>query len=243
MNRQAIFVDEMDRHVFMRYLVAAFRKHGVHLISYTLMPNHFHLQVIVGTLPVGLAMHDLLTRYSLYFNRKYGRVGHLFQNRYYDRPCGDTTDVLAVSRYIHLNPVDACLVSRPGDWKWSSHHELLALKGPYLDLSRLRDVTGLTPEEFRDFYVEHMERVNEADIDGKSINELIRMAAFEAGVDVEGLKKGRRSPDYTAAKRRLVEWGKKVGYSLGELARHLNCTRASLSWLKLHSVSSQVPVP
>jgi len=86
-----------------------------------LMPNHFHLLLETTDRKLSEAMQVLLTRYARYFNRKYQRVGHLFQGRYKAILCQKDTYLLELVRYIHLNPVRAGLAEDPIEWDWSSY--------------------------------------------------------------------------------------------------------------------------
>ena len=66
-------------------------------------------------------MQGLQQSYTLYFNRKYTLVGHLFQGRYKDILCDRDAYLLELVRYIHLNPVRSKIVDSPGNYAWSSH--------------------------------------------------------------------------------------------------------------------------
>lgn len=95
----------------------------IDLISYVLMPNHFHLELKQkNKKEIESFMRSLITKYSKYFNRKYDRVGPLFQGRYKAVLIQNTEYLLYLSRYIHLNPVellveDQSLIQYP----WSSY--------------------------------------------------------------------------------------------------------------------------
>ena len=85
------------------------------------MPNHFHLLVEVGASALAKAMQVLLYRYTRYYNRRYRKVGHLFQGRYKAILCDRESYLLELIRYIHLNPVRSGMVSDPTRYAWSSH--------------------------------------------------------------------------------------------------------------------------
>lgn len=80
------------------------------------MPNHFHLLLEVQETPTGQLMQALLTGYARRFNRVHRRRGYVFQGRYKVILCERARYLLALVRYIHLNPVRAGLVERPRDW-------------------------------------------------------------------------------------------------------------------------------
>jgi hypothetical protein len=74
------------------------------------LPNHFHLLLKTGNLSLAMVMRRLLTGYVVSFNRRHGRSGHLFQNRYKSILCQEDAYLLELVRYIHLNPLRAKVV-------------------------------------------------------------------------------------------------------------------------------------
>lgn len=101
------------------------------LISYCLMPNHFHLLIRQNTeIPVTALMRRLGTSYSMYFNKKYQRVGGVFQDQYKMVLVDDNRHLIWLSAYIHQNPKVANLVSDLKDYPWSSYNEFLGQSTP-----------------------------------------------------------------------------------------------------------------
>jgi putative transposase len=119
--RQVIFRDEFDYRERLRLMAEAVETHGVRMHAFTLMPNHDHIFLDTPGANLSVAMHDLNGRYAAYFNRRHGRVGHLFQGRFRAHVVESEGYYLEVSRYIHLNPVRAGLVERPEDWPYGSY--------------------------------------------------------------------------------------------------------------------------
>lgn len=78
--------------------------------AWALMPNHVHLLIRTGDVPIATLMRRLLTGYAVRFNRKYRRHGSLFQNRYKSILCQEEPYLLELVRYIHLNPLRAGIV-------------------------------------------------------------------------------------------------------------------------------------
>ena len=89
------------------------------------MSNHFHLLLEVQQASTARVLQSLLTGYARRFNRTHHHRGHLFQGRYKAIVCDRDSYLLALVRYIHLNPVRAKMVKRPGEWQWSGHREYL----------------------------------------------------------------------------------------------------------------------
>ena len=97
------------------------------LLCYCLMPNHFHMMIRQNTeLPISVLMLKLATSYSKYFNTKYKRVGHVFQDRYKQVPVMGNRQLLWLSAYIHQNPKKAKIVSDSLKYDWSSYQDYLS---------------------------------------------------------------------------------------------------------------------
>ena len=116
-------------------------KFHVRIYAYCLMPNHVHLLLESGSEPLGKFMQGLQQSYTQYFNRRYRKVGHLFQGRYKAIICEKDKYLLALLRYIHLNPVRARLVEQPEGYVYSGHRSYLSERavriiesGPILEL-------------------------------------------------------------------------------------------------------------
>jgi REP element-mobilizing transposase RayT len=121
--RQDVFLDPTDYRYFLRILAEIKLPCSFRLYAFCLMPNHFHLLIEVSDVSLSVMMQRLLTRYSVYFNHRHDRSGHVFQGRYKAILCDRQTYLLELLRYIHLNPVRAYLSEDPAAWPWSSHRE------------------------------------------------------------------------------------------------------------------------
>ena len=77
-------------------------------------------------------MQPFGTSYTKAINKEQGRVGALFQGRYQGKHVDKNLYLLHLSRYIHLNPVDAGLVSRPSEWEYSSYRDYIGMRNDTL---------------------------------------------------------------------------------------------------------------
>ena len=122
-RRQAVFVDDHDRRLFLRILGDAVERHRWRCHAYCLLSNHFHLlvhtPVAAEDLPDG--MHRLNGRYAQWFNDRHELDGHLFQGRFHSTLIESEGHLLETLRYIYRNPVTAGLCVVPEDWAWSSY--------------------------------------------------------------------------------------------------------------------------
>lgn len=124
---QAIFHSNADR-CRMCLLMQEGKERFGHLIhSFCFMNNHIHVAIQVGDVSISHIIQNLAFRYTRYFNRKYNRIGHLFQGRFKSVIVEGDRYFKELIRYIHLNPVRANLVSLPQEYEWSSHKSYLML--------------------------------------------------------------------------------------------------------------------
>jgi len=121
-NRSDIFAGDSDYRRFLRLARKSMSNNGVDVHAFTLMSNHYHFVLTPQTkdsLPD--AMKDLLGEYTSYFNRKYGRSGTLWNDRYRAKPIEDERYWLNCLRYVEANPVEAGIVSAPENYRWTSY--------------------------------------------------------------------------------------------------------------------------
>lgn len=92
------------------------------LHAFCLMPNHFHLLIEqIGEVPVSKLISQISTSYAMYVNKKYKRVGHVFQDQFKSVLVDSNPQLMWVSAYIHMNAVKDGLVKTPSEYKWSSY--------------------------------------------------------------------------------------------------------------------------
>jgi REP element-mobilizing transposase RayT len=127
-ERTAIVRDVIDRADFVARLALVAEAGAFTVYAWAVLPNHSHLLVRTGSLPLARSMRSLLTGYAGAFNRRHKRVGHLFQNRYKSVVVEEECYLLELVRYLHLNPLRAGLVPdlRALDrYPWAGHSALL----------------------------------------------------------------------------------------------------------------------
>lgn len=120
-QKQDIFLNEVDFKTYLSYLSEYKNKYHFHLYAYALMKNHLHLLLQVEGIPLSKIMQVIQFRYTRYFNKRYRKVGHLFQGRYKAILCDKDAYLLELVRYIHLNPVRAKVVDDPEKYPWTAH--------------------------------------------------------------------------------------------------------------------------
>jgi len=115
-NKTAIFVDAQDKARFLERLGENVTEGKCSIYAWVLMDNHVHLLFKSGKHGISAVMRKLLTWYAQYFNRRHNRTGHLFQNRYKSILCDEENYLLALIRYIHLNPLGRGASLDEFDW-------------------------------------------------------------------------------------------------------------------------------
>lgn len=124
MDSRNIFMDEEDKLLFMEKLIRARELGEYKLYAYCLMDNHVHLLLKEGE-ELGESIKRITVGYVRYHNQKYGRTGHLFNNRYKSEPVEDECYLLSVMRYIHNNPIKAGMTASQVEYKWCSYQNYL----------------------------------------------------------------------------------------------------------------------
>jgi len=104
-RRERIFAGDLDRARFLETVARSLPRFAVELHAFVLLPNHFHLLVRTRRANLSRWMHWLMVTYTIAFNRRHRKVGHLFQGRYKSLLVEEGDYLLGLSRYLHLNPV------------------------------------------------------------------------------------------------------------------------------------------
>jgi REP element-mobilizing transposase RayT len=143
-NRQSLFALDSDRIDFLQCLDTVMARSALHCLAYCLMPNHYHLVLHTEDGEVSAAMKRLNHRYSLRFNRRYGRDAHLFRNRFGAILQETESQLLWTLRYTVMNPVESELCGRPEEWPWSSYRASIGIEPAprFLDVPRLLSYYG-----------------------------------------------------------------------------------------------------
>jgi putative transposase len=137
--RREIYVDDVDRRIYLATLGRVARRQQWRCLAYCLMPNHVHLLVETPFANLGAGMQRLHGDYAHVFNERHGRSGHVFQGRYGSVRITTDEQLWTTAAYVALNPVAAGLCQAPEEWPWSSHGWMAdARRRPgWLDVPRL----------------------------------------------------------------------------------------------------------
>ena len=132
-NQQTIFEDNEDYFKFVETLVSYKTVSGYKVFAYCLMSNHIHILLKVEKEDLDLIMKRIAGSYVYWYNWKYYRKGHLFQDRFKSEPIEDDMSLMTVLRYIHQNPIKAGIVEKIDNYKYSSYNDYVNEKSEIID--------------------------------------------------------------------------------------------------------------
>jgi putative transposase len=148
-GRMTVFVDDTDYRKFVRVLGDVVERFEIECWNYCVMPNHYHATLRPTQPNLSEALRLLNSVYAQWWNRRHDRVGHVFQGRYKDQIVDRESYLLALSRYVVMNPVRAELVAKPEDWPWSSYRSTVGLDAApsFLSTRSTLSLFGDAPDE------------------------------------------------------------------------------------------------
>jgi REP element-mobilizing transposase RayT len=157
-RKLAIYVDDVDRHNYLALLGQVVERQGWRLLAYCLMRNHVHLLVETPEPNLGAGMCRLHGLHAQAFNRRHRHTGHVFQGRYAAVIVRTDAQLVAVARYIALNPVQAKLCDDAAAWPWGSHVAVVGgTAAPrWLDATQLLGYFGADGGEPRERYLDYV---------------------------------------------------------------------------------------
>ena len=120
-RRQILFINDLDRELFLGLLATISALRGWKCRGYCLMPNHYHLVLQTPNADLSAGMQRLNSEYAQCCNYFHGTDGHLFQGRFHAVLVESDWHLAELSRYLALNPVRAGLAATAREWPWSSY--------------------------------------------------------------------------------------------------------------------------
>ena len=142
-NKENIFRSDDDKTRYLQLIDKYRERDHFKLLSYCLMDNHIHLLIKQGKVALSRTMQGIQQSYTLYYNKKYKSIGHVFHQRFKSKPVDDEAYLLSLIAYIHKNPKVGRLVNDLNDYKWSSHQEILkSSKKNLADVDHLFELIG-----------------------------------------------------------------------------------------------------
>ncbi len=123
--KQKIFIDNQDKRKYLKIITQAKKKNLFCIYAFCIMDNHAHLVLKEIEESVSKFMKRITVSYAFYFNAKYDRVGHVFQDRFKSETIKDDAYLLSVIRYVHNNPEKAGIATKE-KYPWSSYNDYVS---------------------------------------------------------------------------------------------------------------------
>ncbi len=197
-NRQQIFEDKDDYEKFIEVLKDCKAVSGFMLYAYCLMGNHIHLLIKPGKEPLEMIFKRIGSRYVYWYNWKYNRRGHLFQDRYKSEPIDTEEYFLTVLRYIHENPIEAGMTENIYSYDYSSAKEYLNGKSLLVDMEFSIDILGR--EGLLEFFAQPSERkcmdddtANTRLSDKEAIEIIKKVSKLTNSLEIQSLNQEKRN--------------------------------------------------
>lgn len=193
-KKRKIFRDDIDRVNFLERLERILTGTSTSCYAWALIPNHAHLLLQTGAVPIATVMRRLLTGYAVSFNRRHHRHGQLFQNRYKSTICQEEPYLLELVRYIHLNPLRSKTVndfSELDNYPFTGHSSILGKRlntwqGSDYVLRYFGEKRGVARRRYKAYVKKGIEKGRRPDLIGGG---LIR--SMGGWAQVKNLRKGQ----------------------------------------------------
>jgi REP element-mobilizing transposase RayT len=147
-ERRNIFHHHDDYEFFSDLLLILTKEYGVTIHTYALMTNHYHILLETTQNNLSKAIQFLNDKYAKYFNKKYKRVGHLWQGRFKSYALYDDAHFWIVAKYIERNPIKAHIVQSVEQYKYQSYFQW-STKLKYYELINNSKIFDMTLEEYK----------------------------------------------------------------------------------------------
>ena len=201
-ERKNIFIDEEDKEKIVKTVIKKKANGAFKLYAYCVMNNHLHLVIKEQKEPISKVIKKIATGYAYYFNKKYKRVGHVFQDRYKSETIEDEPYLLSVIRYVHNNPEKAGITKKE-KYKWGSYNNyigMLAVKTGVPEIKEILEIFSLdikkALKEFIYYSDKHeeknfleMKKIIEFEINEENVKEYISKYIKSENLNKEDLKK------------------------------------------------------
>ena len=159
---EKVFNGKRDKEKFLEYLGKVTERFAVVIHTYCIMSNHYHLLIETHEANLSAAIQWLNISYAVFYNKKHQRSGHIFQGRFKSILVDKDEYIKQLSRYIHLNPVRAKIVSEPLEYPWSSYSSFVGetKESEWLETGGLLGHFGRKLKESITNYKSYVEKVN-----------------------------------------------------------------------------------
>lgn len=213
-ERKDIFIDNEDKEKLIKIILHKKADETFKLYAYCIMDNHLHLIVKEQKETISQIIKKIAISYAYYFNNKYKRVGHLFQDRYKSETIEDEPYLLSVIRYIHNNPEKAGITKKE-KYKWSSYSNYTVQLNHHREIPEIKEILKMFSSDkeralkkfiyYSNQYEEknflEMKETIKSEIDEENVNEFIQGYLQSRNLKKEDL----RRREHTQQKKDLIQ--------------------------------------
>ncbi len=151
---EPVFADPNEAVEFIEIIREVKKRDGWTVFAWSVMPSHFHLVLRTSAVPLWRGMHTIQNRFSRGFNRRHRRTGSLWQSRYKVKFVSDQSYLDRLVLYVHLNPVEAGLVTDPSKYPFCGHREVKKkIRAPLVNVDEMLLCFGTTQKHARKSYL------------------------------------------------------------------------------------------
>jgi len=227
-NKSDIFEEDIDKDTFLNILCKACRDYNVVIHDYCLMSNHYHILAETKHDNLSLFMRQINSNYAIYFNKKYGRSGHLWQGRYKSWYVIDENYLYTLFKYIEHNPIEAKICSKVGEYKYTLLSSIVN-KMPVIKCAKSSKL--LNDIKFQGIQ-EHL-NVSLSDEELDKIKLIQKQEVVKEGKNYNYKKKKELSSYFkNQARDKAILKALDDGYKQSQIAKYLNLTPTAISKIK-----------
>ncbi len=237
-ERRMVYGEVEDYEYFLELLCAHAQNYAVNVHNYCLMSNHYHLLIETQEENLSRFMRQINANYAIYFNKKYGRVGHLWQGRYRSWYVTDEAYLYTLMRYIEQNPIKAAMVKSVESYPYSSAHFFLDEKKIPKCLENAWIVQNYL--DYREAIKEFLELPVDADqlAELKKASAMLAASNVDRRIDKEKLKKLLQGTGEKKERNVRILEAYRQGYSQHMIAKVLGLNQATVQRIIVRTKNS-----
>ena len=135
LNKEYIFNENYYKDKYINLIREYMKKYNIIVLSYCIMDNHAHLLIYTEQInQLSMFMQNINSKFALYYNKDITRVGYVFRGRYNSQYINNKEYLLNCLNYIHMNPVNANIIKKPEEYKYSTYNDYLTKTGIVNDI-------------------------------------------------------------------------------------------------------------
>ena len=193
-NKNYIFEKEKDILYYIKLIYEESQKYNIKIIAYCVMNNHTHILVNSSNSEnLSSFMHKINTKYAIYYNKKYNRVGYVFRNRFKSEEIYDEKHLYTCINYIHNNPVKAKICNGAKEYKFSSYKEMKRKyktdQDEYVFLEDKEDIDKHCKNIIKNYLEKNQLTLSDLMIKKENLKELVMKLRFKKNVSFRKIER------------------------------------------------------